>query len=426
MDSPTEPKGNLMKRIAIIGSGISGMSAAYMLSQQHHVTLFEASELIGGHTATKRVSVASGDYDVDTGFIVFNDRTYPNFLKLLDRIGLLKQPTEMSFSVCHSPSGLEYNGNNLLSLFAQRRNWINPRFYHFLYSIVRFNKLAKSAHASGDDLADLTLGDFLQQHGFGDYFCLHYILPMVAAIWSSSVNDARVMPLKFFLKFFINHGLLEIEDRPQWYVIPGGSHSYIPFLLAPVQDVRSNTPVIGVRRGDEGVDITTHSGTERFDEVVIACHSDQALALLSDASKKEQAILGRMKYRNNDVVLHTDIAMLPKRRAAWASWNYSLAGGADAPPSVTYDMNILQGIDAPETFCVTLNKTEAIDPNKILGRYEYAHPVMDEDMINAQSERDKICGVNRTHFCGAYWYNGFHEDGLRSALDVCARFNITL
>lgn len=413
-----------MKRIAVIGSGISGMSAAYLLSQQHTVTLFEANDYIGGHTATKKVGVSSGEYFVDTGFIVCNDRTYPNFLKLLDRIGLEKQPTEMSFSVCHSPSGLEYNGNNLLSLFAQRRNWLNPRFYHFLYSIVRFNKLAKAAHASGNNAG--TLGEFLEQHGFGDYFCLHYILPMVAAIWSSSVNDARIMPLKFFLKFFINHGLLEIEDRPQWYVIPGGSHTYIPHLLAPLQDIRTNSPVSSVRRGDEGVDITTHRGVERFDEVVLACHSDQALAMLDDASDDEKNVLGMMKYRMNDVVLHTDIAMLPKRRAAWASWNYSLAGGADAPPSVTYDMNILQGIDAPETFCVTLNKTEAIDPNKILGRYRYAHPVMDEAMIDAQGQRDKICGRNRTHFCGAYWYNGFHEDGLRSALDVCQRFGVSL
>lgn len=413
-----------MKRIAIIGSGISGMSAAYLLSQHHHVTLFEADSTVGGHTATKRVRVPSGEYDVDTGFIVFNDRTYPNFLKLLDRIGLAKKPTEMSFSVCHSPSGLEYNGNNLLSLFAQRRNWFNPRFYHFLYSIVRFNTLAKKAHAANDDTG--TLGDFLTKHGFGDYFCLHYILPMVAAIWSSSVNDARVMPLRFFLKFFINHGLLEIEDRPQWYVIPGGSHSYIPHLLENVQAIHTNTPVSAVRRGDEGVDITSPRGTERFDEVILACHSDQALAMLVDASTEETSVLGQMKYRLNDVALHTDIAMLPLRRAAWASWNYSLAGGVNAPPSVTYDMNILQGIEAPETFCVTLNKTEAIDPNKILGRYRYAHPVMDEAMINAQAERHKICGRNRTHFCGAYWYNGFHEDGLRSALDVCQRFGASL
>ena len=191
-----------MKRIAVIGSGISGMSAAYLLSQHHHITLFEANDIVGGHTATKKVSVPSGEYDIDTGFIVFNDRTYPNFLKLLDTLGLSKQPTEMSFSVCHSPNGLEYNGNNLLSLFAQRRNWLNPRFYHFLYSIVRFNKLAKADHASGNDGG--TLGEFLTRHDFNHYFCLHYILPMVAAIWSSSVSDARIMPLKFFLKFFIN------------------------------------------------------------------------------------------------------------------------------------------------------------------------------------------------------------------------------
>lgn len=413
-----------MKRIAIIGSGISGLSAAYLLSDQHHVTLYEAGETFGGHTATKQVKVASGEYAVDTGFIVFNDRTYPNFLRLLDRLGLGKKATEMSFSVCHSPSGLEYNGNNLVSLFAQKRNLLNPRFYHFLYSIVRFNKLAKQAHADQQDAG--TLGAFLEQHGFGDYFCQHYILPMVAAIWSSSVNDAREMPLQFFLQFFINHGLLEVQNRPQWYVIPGGSHSYIPQLLAPVQSAHTSTPVSRVERLDDGVMVHSHLGTEAFDEVIFACHSDQALALLADPSPDEQRLLGQMKYRANDVVLHTDISRLPKARGAWASWNYALDGGSDAPPSVTYDMNILQGIEAPETFCVTLNKTAAIDPEKILGRYTYEHPVMDAEMITAQQARAKICGIKHTHYCGAYWYNGFHEDGLRSALDVCERFGVQL
>jgi len=413
-----------MKRIAVIGSGISGMAAAYLLSRKHHVTLIEADDRIGGHTATKTVEVNSGKYHVDTGFIVFNNRTYPNFLKLLDQIGLGKQATEMSFSVCHSPSGLEYNGNNLFSLFAQKRNLLNPRFYHFLYSIVRFNGLAKDANAALDYHG--TLGDFLDKHGFNAYFCQHYILPMVAAIWSSSVNDARDMPLKFFLQFFINHGLLEVNNRPLWYVIPGGSNSYIPLLVEDVQEVRTSCSVNAIRRLEDGVDIDTAQGTERFDEVILACHSDQALALLEDCSDDEKTILGDMHYRSNEVVLHTDIGMLPKRRAAWASWNYSLAGGVSAPPSVTYNMNILQGIKAPETFCVTLNKTQSIDPNKILGTYQYDHPVMNAQMINAQQQREKICGLRHTHFCGAYWYNGFHEDGLRSAIDVAARFGISL
>lgn len=413
-----------MKKIAVIGSGIAGLSSAYLLSRKCRVTLFEASNLIGGHTATKDVTVASGTYAVDTGFIVFNNRTYPNFLKLLEAIGLKKQATEMSFSVCHSPSGLEYNGNNLLSLFAQRRNILNPRFYHFLYSIARFNQLAKDANAAHEYSG--TLGDFLIKHGFNDYFCLHYILPMVAAIWSSSVGDARTMPLRFFLQFFINHGLLEINNRPQWYVIPGGSRSYIPLLLEPIQNINRNCAVQSIERTKTGVVLTTSQGKENFDEVVIACHSDQALKLLKDASQEEISVLTLMKYRDNDVVLHTDTSMLPKRKAAWASWNYSLAGDINSPPAVTYNMNILQGLKAPETFCVTLNKTESIDPNKILGQYNYAHPVMDADMIKAQGQRNKICGKNHTHYCGAYWYNGFHEDGLRSALDVAARFGIYL
>lgn len=413
-----------MKRIAVVGSGISGMAATYLLSRKHHVTIIEADDRIGGHTATKTVNVSSGQYYVDTGFIVFNNRTYPNFLKLLDQIGLNKQATEMSFSVCHSPNGLEYNGNNLMSLFAQRRNLLNPRFYHFLYSIVRFNGLAKDANTTLDYSG--TLGEFLDKHGFNTYFCHHYILPMVAAIWSSSVNDARDMPLKFFLQFFINHGLLEINNRPQWYVIPGGSHSYIPLLLADVQEVRTSCPVKSIKRTTNGVEVDSAQGLELYDDVVIACHSDQALALLEDATADETAILGNMQYRANDVVLHTDITMLPKRRAAWASWNYSLAGDINSPPSVTYNMNILQGINSPETFCVTLNRTEMINPAKIIGRYNYAHPVMNGQMIDAQRQRNTICGKNRTHFCGAYWYNGFHEDGLRSAVDVASRFGISL
>ena len=413
-----------MSRIAIIGSGISGLTSAYLLSQKHDITLFEANDTLGGHTATVDVHVDGQDHAIDTGFIVFNDRTYPNFLRLLERTGVRKQATEMSFSVQHALSGIEYNGNNLSSLFAQRRNLLSPRFYGFIREILRFNRLSKEALKS--TAAQNTLGDFLQQHGFSDFFASHYILPMVAAIWSSSLEDARAFPLAFFLRFFNHHGLLNVVDRPQWYVIEGGSRSYIPALTQPLQDIRLGQAVSAVERIDSRVRLTVNGQQEIFDEVIIACHSDQALALLKDASSDEQAILGNLAYRNNDVVLHTDERLLPDNRRAWASWNFWQGEAEDTPPAVTYNMNILQGLDTPTTFCVTLNRSSVIDPTKILRRFTYAHPVYNQQTIDAQARRLDICGYRHTHFCGAYWYNGFHEDGVSSALDVCTRFGVTL
>ncbi|MBD2859198.1 FAD-dependent oxidoreductase [Spongiibacter sp. KMU-158] len=416
-----------MKRVAIIGSGISGLSAAYYLQRNYQVTLFEANDYLGGHTATVDVEVASGTYAIDTGFIVFNERTYPLFLGLLDEIGLAKQETEMSFSVSNRVSGFEYNGHNLNSLFCQRSNLIFPKFYRFIFEILRFNKLAIAASEQGVVSPDLRLGDFLDQHKFSEFFCQNYILPMIAAIWSSAIADARDFPLHFFLKFFVNHGLLQVANRPQWYVIPGGSRSYIPLLTRELSDIRLNTPVLAVERGDSGVQVLTPGHSEHFDEVIFACHSDQALAILgASANAKEKAILGAIPYRDNSVILHTDDRLLPRHRNGWASWNFMLAEAEDAPPSVTYNMNILQGIDSPETFCVSLNQDTLINPDKILGKYCYAHPHINATTIAAQQRRHEICGVQHTHFCGAYWYNGFHEDGLRSAVDVVKRLGVSI
>lgn len=416
-----------MKHIAIIGSGISGLSAAYLLQDKHNITLYEVNDYLGGHTASVDVKVASGEYTVDTGFIVFNERTYPNFLRLLDDIGIAKQATEMSFSVSNARNGLEYNGHNLNTLFAQRRNLFRPKFYRFIGEILRFNRLAKHTASQGLLCADMTIRDFLNQHQFNEEFSENYILPMIAAIWSSSVSDAGDFPLLFFLNFFVNHGLFEVANRPQWYVIPGGSRSYIPALTNHLNDIRLNTAVTHVSRQQGRIQITTARGTEAFDEVIFACHSDQALQILgANATPAEQQILGNMHYRDNDVVLHTDTAVLPKAKRAWASWNYALDGNSDSPPSVTYNMNILQGLSAPETFCVSLNSSRSINPGKILGRYRYAHPVINAAMLESQQRRGEICGHHQTHFCGAYWYNGFHEDGLRSALDVCERFGVAL
>ncbi|ESE41934.1 NAD(P)/FAD-dependent oxidoreductase [Shewanella decolorationis] len=416
-----------MKNIAIVGTGISGLTCGYLLSQAHKVTVFEANDYIGGHTATVDVEHHGKHYAIDTGFIVFNDRTYPRFERLLARLNVSILPTEMSFSVHNALTGLEYNGHNFASLFAQKRNLLNPRFWAFLNEIVRFNKSCKAIYQQ-DNYPAGNLGEFLDREQFSRFFAEHYILPMGAAIWSSSIEDMRAFSLRFFIRFFEHHGLLNVSNRPQWYVLKGGSRSYIPDLIAPFKDnLHLNSPVRAIERYADGVKLYVNGEWQVFDEVILACHSDQALKMLTDATSAEKAILGDLQYQDNEVVLHTDTRLLPKRKAAWASWNYRLDGNQKRPASVTYNMNILQRLpsDAP-TFCVTLNQTELIDESKILRRFNYAHPVFNELSLQAQARREEISGQNHTHFAGAYWHNGFHEDGVRSALDVCAHFGIDL
>ncbi|GAB3407825.1 FAD-dependent oxidoreductase [Erwinia aphidicola] len=412
-------------RVAIIGSGISGLSCAWKLAARAEVHLYEAGPTLGGHTATVDVELAGKRWAIDTGFIVYNDRTYPRFLALLAELGLESQPTEMSFSVRNQRSGLEYNGHSLTSLFAQRSNLLKPSFYRFLAEIVRFNRCGKQWLEHQQDQG--TLDDFLRLHGFSAFFAQHYILPMGAAIWSTSLAEMRRMPLAQFLHFFNHHGLLDLAQRPQWFVIPGGSREYIRRLMQLMGEkiaVYINTPVTRVLRDEAGVTLESARGSERYDQVIFACHSDQALQLLGDASGAEAAMLAGIPYRANEVVLHTDISMLPKARAAWASWNYRLedtqAGDELLGASVTYNMNILQGIKAPHTFCVSLNPTQPIDPAKVLRRFEYHHPQFGPDCLHAQQQRLLLNGSNRSWFCGAWSYNGFHEDGIRSALDVIA------
>ncbi|KLV03339.1 FAD-dependent oxidoreductase [Photobacterium aquae] len=407
-------------KIAIIGTGISGLTCAHYLHKHHDITVYEANDYVGGHTATVDVNVPSGKYAVDTGFIVFNDRTYPNFERLMAEIGIAGLPTEMSFSVHNDATGLEYNGHNLASMFAQKRNLVNPLFYRFIYDILRFNKLANKVDLATEQ--SRTLGDFLSRNQFNDYFSENYILPMGAAIWSSTLSDMRGFPLEFFIRFFRNHGLLEVTNRPQWYVIPGGSREYVKKLIMPFKDkIRLSSPVTGVQRLHGQIGVTSAGEMECYDQVIFATHSDQALKILVDPNEHENAVLGNMTYQNNEVVLHTDTTMLPQSRAAWASWNYYLDAGQQRDKklsSVTYNMNILQDIESKETFCVTLNQTEAIDPAKILRRFVYAHPVFTSESMLAQQSRDLINGKSGIWYCGAYWYNGFHEDGVRSALDV--------
>lgn len=415
-------------RIAVIGGGISGMLSWYLLQRNYDVTLLEANDYLGGHTATVDVEVHGQHYAIDTGFIVFNNWTYPIFNKFIAELGVAALPTEMSFSVKNTQNNLEYNGNTFASLFAQKRNIFRPSFWKMLLEITRFNKLGKQLVAADHTDLDLELGAFLDKHGFGAGIRDNYLLPMGAAIWSAGLTEMPQFPVRFFLRFFNNHGLLNINDRPQWSVIKGGSRSYVEALLAKVgtDKLRLNQKIAGVTRQADGITVHYADGkTEQFDKVVFACHSDQALALLKDPSVEETAVLGGIAYQQNEVVLHTDTRLLPVRKAAWASWNYNLDSQISDKSTLTYNMNILQRLTAPVTFCVTLNNTANIAKDKILGVYHYAHPVYNPMTIACQQRRAEINGQRNSYFCGAYWYNGFHEDGARSAVDVAAMLGVS-
>jgi len=414
-------------KIAIIGSGIAGLTCAYLLNRKHAITVFEAGDWIGGHTHTVDVQVDGKRYAVDTGFIVFNDWTYPNFIRLLGQLGVGFKDTEMSFSVSDPVSGVEYNGHNLNTLFAQRRNLVSGKFIGMVRDILRFNREALNDLNQQRIDSEMTLGDYLKAKGYGERFIQHYIVPMGAAIWSMSLNDMLGFPLQFFVRFFKNHGLLSVSDRPQWCVIEGGSSSYVAPLTESFREhIRLNCPVTRVERDGQGVTLHSAAGVERFDKVIFACHSDQALALLARPSQAEQDILGALPYADNDVVLHTDTRLLPRRKLAWASWNYRLGGPASQSAAVTYNMNILQGIQSDTTFCVSLNQTAAIDPSKILARYTYAHPQYSLAGTAAQARWEELQGSQHSYFCGAYWANGFHEDGVVSALRVARAFGEAL
>lgn len=421
---------NRRQRIAVIGSGIAGLTSAHLLSTEHDIVLFEANDYLGGHTHTREVESHGKTYPVNTGFIVFNDWTYPNFIKLMDKLEVRSEASDMSFSVRCENTGMEYNGTSLNTLFAQRINLFRPSFLRMIWDILRFNRETVAALKAGTLDETQSLGDYLKANGYSDAFKHRYIIPMGAAIWSAPVEIMMNFPLKFFLQFFNNHGMLSVDDRPQWRVLSGGSQSYVEPLIAPFKDnVRLNCPVTKVERTDEGVLIdTTAFGTERFDQVIFACHSDQALQLLADPTREESEILGSIPYQMNDVVLHTDTRMMPRRGLAWASWNYHIPQRAREMAMVTYNMNMLQNFDdAKETFLVTLNRSQEIDPDKVIERYRYAHPVFTLDGVAAQQRHAEISGqAHKTHYCGAYWFNGFHEDGVNSGLRVAEDFGVHL
>jgi len=409
-------------KIAVIGSGISGLACAHYLSPEHEVSVFEASKRVGGHTATVDVRLGTRSYAIDTGFIVFNDWTYPNFIALMDELRVPSKPTAMGFSVRDPASGLEYAGSSLDALFAQRRNLLAPSFLGMIRDILRFNRESVADFEAGTVGEEETLGDYLARNRYGKTFTDKYLAAMGSAIWSADCATVLDFPVSFFIRFFRNHGLLSVGNRPQWRVIEGGSRAYLAPLCARFADrIYTGTAVQLVRRrSHRGVTLHMADGRQLpFDQVVFACHSDQALALLEQPSAQEQAILGAIPYQGNDVVLHTDTRLLPRNRKTWTSWNYTL-GRAHDRAVVTYNMNILQGIDAPETFCVTLNNTDAINPHKILGRFRYDHPVFSLAGMAAQARWHEINGVADTWYCGAYWHNGFHEDGVVSALRVAA------
>jgi predicted NAD/FAD-binding protein len=421
-------------KIAIIGSGIAGNVVAHHLHPDHDIHVFEAGDHIGGHSHTHDIEIDGQSLAVDTGFIVYNDRTYPNFSAMLQALHVPTQESSMGFSVRCESTGLEYNGNTINSLFAQRRNLFRPRFWRMIREILRFNREAPQLLEQAHDGADIALGDYLRAQCYSREFIDWYILPMGAAIWSTDLDRMLGFPARFFIRFFHNHGMLSVNQRPVWRTVSGGSREYVRRLTAPfAQRVRLRTPVRGLRRHDTHVELRTDGGTERFDQVFVACHSDQALALLEDASPLESAVLSAIPYQTADLVLHTDARLLPRRQLAWAAWNYHLmpqplpcsATGLPATASaatLTYNMNILQRLPCRSTLCVTLNRSSDIDPAKVIKRLSYQHPVYTPAGLAAQARHADVNGERRTYFCGAYWRYGFHEDGVVSALAALGHF----
>jgi predicted NAD/FAD-binding protein len=413
-------------RIAIVGAGVSGLVVAHLLHREHELTVFEAAEYPGGHTNTIRVDTPTQTHELDTGFIVFNDRNYPNFQRLLDRLGVAWQPSTMSFSVSDGIGDFEYSSGSPNGLFAKRALLLAPWFHRMLADLARFNRAAKALlQLDGDGPS---LGHWLEQQRFSQPFIDRLIVPQASAVWSADPHQMWAFPARFLAEFFDNHGMLSLRHRPHWRTIQGGSARYVEALTRQLEcRLRLATPIQAVTRHDDHVIVTPRGGDgERFDQVVLATHSDQALAVLADATDREQEILGAIPYQPNEAVLHTDVRMLPRRRRAWASWNYHLMARPGPRSTVTYHMNRLQSLHAEREFCVTLNRTAEIDPARVIRRIAYAHPVYTADGVRAQARFSEISAQARTHFCGAYWGWGFHEDGVVSALRVAERFGARL
>jgi predicted NAD/FAD-binding protein len=410
-------------RVAIVGGGVSGLVAAHLLHREHVITLFEARDRVGGHTNTVEVPTANGTVAVDTGFIVFNDRNYPNFERLLRTLRVDWQDSEMSFGVSDEAGRFEYASTSPAGLYATRAHLVDPRFHRLVLDVLRFQRTAPRL-LEGDE--DPSLGEWLEEQRFTPMFIERVIVPQAAAVWSSEPAHMWSFPARFLVEFFANHGMLGLRNRPRWRTVRGGSQRYVDALIAPWCDrIRLATPVEGIARDEDGVTVTTRGrGSERFDRVVVAAHADQALQMLVDATSAEREILGAFPFQHNEAVLHTDRRLLPRRPRARASWNYHLLEEPGSRSTVTYDMNRLQRLDTDLQFCVTLNRTDAIDPAQVIERIDCAHPVITREGVAAQRRHAEISGVRNTHYCGAYWRWGFHEDGVVSALRVASELGI--
>jgi predicted NAD/FAD-binding protein len=407
-------------KIAVVGTGIAGNVAAYHLNKKHDITVFEANDYVGGHTHTHDIELNGAEYAVDSGFIVFNHKTYPHFIQLLDELGVSEQLSTMSFGVKCERTGLEYMGSSVNSLFAQRRNLLRPAFWKMIREILRFNREATDLVDTSED--NITLGDYLKKGNYSHMFIHYYLVPMAAAVWSADLKLMYEFPARYLIRFFYNHGLLSVRNRPDWYVIKGGSKTYVEALTRSFKEkIRLACPVTKIERKESGAMITSARGEEHFDAVFIACHSDQALAMLHAPTATELEILGAIRYQLNEVLLHTDCSVMPKRKRAWAAWNFHLLDGPQGRVPVTYNMNILQSLDCEQQFCVTLNNSDAVDPAKILKRLHYQHPIYTEASVAAQARQSEI-NRDRLYFCGAYWRYGFHEDGVVSALEALRHF----
>ncbi len=408
-------------RVAIVGAGVSGLVCAHLLGESHDITVFEANEYAGGHTNTVRVDTPHETHHVDTGFIVLNDRTYPSFQRVLAGVGVETQPSEMSFSVSDGRD-FEYNGASPNGLFARRSNLARPSFHRMVLDLLRFNREAPAL--VGLNGSGPSLGEFLHRGGYSQAFVERLIVPQASAVWSADPRRMWEFPASMLAEFFANHGMFGLAGRPNWLAIKGGSARYVDALVRPFRErLRLGTPVRRIERTDDGVELTPAGGEpERYDELILAVHSDQALRMLADPSRSEAEVLGAIPYQANEVVLHTDRSLLPRRRRAWASWNFHLLERPAGRTTVTYHMNRLQSLSADREFCVTLNRSDAIAPESVLRVMRYHHPVYTPAGMAAQRRFDEVSGVRHTHYCGAYWGYGFHEDGVVSALRVCERF----
>jgi predicted NAD/FAD-binding protein len=414
-------------RIAIVGSGVSGLVCAHLLSTRHDVTLFEADDRPGGHAHTVEVEIDARTLQVDTGFLVYNERTYPGLVRLFETLGIDTQPSDMSFSVVDERTGLEYGGPAVASLFAQRRNLLRPAFLRMLADVARFHRAGQALLASPPALS-YTLADLLEDGRWSRSFIEWYLLPLGSSIWSADPGAFARMSAVMVLRFFDRHGMLSFGGKPSWRTVSGGSRRYVDAIVAPLEAegrLRLSSPVEHVLRGDDGVTLRTKAGRlDVFDHVVLATHSDQALAMVADASKAEKETLGALGYQDNSVILHTDERLMPANRRAWAAWNYHRPTGGSDRVTMTYLLNRLQGFDELAPVMVTLNRDEEIEPSKVLRRFEYAHPVLDAAAVKAQERHAEISGSGSLSFCGAYWGSGFHEDGLQSAVAVCRALGV--